>query len=264
MNDSTKNESPFTKEVVLRKPYSGQPQLHIPYDHKHHFDLYPADSADETGLMPCVILVCGFNDSGFQSLFGKSWKDTPPVTSWARLLAASGLSAVTLQATDPATDTCTLIEHLSQSAADYRLDKTRLALWSCSGNVPAALAVLDRSPGLAAALLMYGFMLEPADETFVSDAAQQFRFDHPPLSENFFDRKVEVLAVQAGKDEFPGVNASIDYFIEQAGGRALSAQLLCYEDGVHAFDLLDDSEKSRAILQECLDFLSRTLKPARL
>lgn len=261
MNDSTKNESPFTQEVVLQKPYLGQPRLHIPYDDKHHFDLYPADRADETGLMPCVILVCGFNDAGFQSLFGKSWKSTPPVTSWARLLAASGFCAVALQVTDPAADTCRLIEHLSQSATDYQLDSTRFALWSCSGNVPAALAVLDRSPDLAAALLMYGFMLEPTDDPYVSDAAEQFRFSHPRLSEHFLDCKADVLVVQAGQDEFHGVNASIDYFVQQASGRALSAQVLRYEEGVHAFDLLDDSEESKAILQQCLGFLSQVLKP---
>lgn len=263
MNDSTKSESPFSREVVLSKPYKGQAQLQIRYDEHHHFDFYPAGFTDETELSPSVILVCGFNDSGFQSIFGSSWKDTPPVSSWARLFAASGISAVALQASDPAPDTCSLIRRLHDSAADYQLDPTRMALWSCSGNVPTALSVLDQLPEISAALLMYGFMTEPGDNQFVSAAAEQFRFSHPPLGENFLDRSGEILVVRAGRDEFPGVNESIDYFVEQAENRSLDVRLIEYKEGVHAFDVLDDSVESKAVLEQAIDFLVQAFRLER-
>jgi len=155
MNDSTKTEFPFSREVVLQRPFDGQIQQ-LSYDSSHGFDLYPGSGP---GPMPCVIFVCGFADAGFRQIFGSSWKDTPPVSSWARLLAASGISAVTLQADEPLADTCALVQYLELNAESLGLDAHCMGLWSCSGNVPTALAMLEAAPTLAAAALLYGFML---------------------------------------------------------------------------------------------------------
>ncbi len=260
MNDSTKPESPFTREVVLQRPFQGQIQHQLAYDSAQCFDLYHGHG--QSGHRPCVVFVCGFPDSGFRQLFGCSWKDTPPVTSWARLFAASGISAVTFQADDPVADSCVLIDYLKANADSLNLDSHRLALWSCSGNVPTALTVLERSPGIAAATLLYGFMLEPEDDRFVSKAAEQFRFANPGVDGSLFGAAVNMLVVQAGKDEFPGVNKSIDYFLAQSAEQAVQVKLLRYENGVHAFDVMDASAESQAIVEQVIEFLLDALKPA--
>lgn len=259
MNDSTKTESPFSREVVLQRPFDGQIQ-HNSYDSSHGFDLYHGAGA---GPRPCVVLVCGFPDTGFRQIFGSSWKDTSPVTSWARLLAASGLSAVTLQADDPVADTCVLLDYLKSNADSLGLDSSRIGLWSCSGNVPTALAVLEQSPDLVAAALLYGFMMEPEDDKFVSRAAGQFRFANPELGDRLLASEARLLVVQAGKDEFPGVNASIDYFMQRSSEQGNGAELLGYDNGVHAFDVMDDSAQARAVIEQVLDFLLQALTPVR-
>lgn len=258
MNDSTKTESPFSREVVLQRPFDGQIQR-LSYDSSHGFDLYPGSGP---GPRPCVIFVCGFADAGFRQISGSSWKDTPPVSSWARLLAASGISAVTLQADEPLADTCALVQYLELNAESLGLDAHCMGLWSCSGNVPTALAVLEATPTLAAAVLLYGFMLEPEDDKFVSRAAQQFRFANPELGDKLLTSGARMLVVQAGRDEFPGVNASIDYFMQRAAEQGTGAELLRYAEGVHAFDVMDDSAESRAVIQQVLDFLVQALTPA--
>ena len=260
MNDRTKPESPFSREVVLQRAYDGQIQRQIAYDPTHCFDLY--HGAGPAGAKPCVVFVSGFTDAGFQQIFGSSWKDTPPVTSWARLLAAAGLSVVTLQADAPVVDTGLLLTYLRDNAETLNLDCQQIALWSCSGNVPAALAVLARNPQIVAASLLYGFMLEPEDDNFVSEAAAQFRFANPPLDDSLLDTKARIQVVQAGKDEFPGVNKSIDYFMRRASERGTDVELLRYESGVHAFDVMDDSAESMAMIEQVVEFLSSVLTPA--
>jgi dienelactone hydrolase len=93
--------------------------------------------------------------------------------------------------------------------------------------VPLAAAVLaGPDAGVRCAALCYGPPgdLEPRPEL-------------PPL-----------LVVRAGRDD-PDLNGSIDGFVATAADRGLPVELVEVPDGHHAFDLLDDTDASRAAIR---------------
>ena len=63
----------------------------------------------------------------------------------------------------------------------------------------------------------------------------------------------------AGRDQFPGMNASIDSFIRQGLVENLPITFVNHAEGPHAFDLFDDSRTSRDVLRQTLRFLRQHL-----
>jgi acetyl esterase/lipase len=179
--------------------------------------------------------------------------------SWSRLLAASGLVAITYAYRDPLADLERVRRHLRENAAALGIDPTRIALWAASGNAPAALAAL-MNEGAACAVLCYGFMLD--DEAgHVAAAAAQFGFVTAGAGRSVADLPAEMplLLVRAGQDQFPYLNASIDRFAAAALARNLPLTLVNHADGPHAFDLFQDTDGSRAVIRAVVAFLRARL-----
>ena len=61
--------------------------------------------------------------------------------------------------------------------------------------------------------------------------------------------------MRAGQDQFAHLNDSIDRFVAGALARNLPITLVNHATGPHAFDLMQDSETSREIIRQVLDFL---------
>ena len=103
---------------------------------------YPPHQESRTGL-PALVFVMGYPDAGMQAIMGCRAKEIGQYTSWARLAAASGMVGVTYSAPG-AGDATTLevLRYLRENARSLGLDPDRIAMWSCSGNVPNALGVL--------------------------------------------------------------------------------------------------------------------------
>src|SRR5437763_5907664 len=87
---------------------------------------------------PVVLLSMGFPDprSDVRS-FG-------PYTSWAQLIAASGMAAVIHGTDSPVESVNAALAYLRTHADPLELDVQRVALFAMSGNVPLALSVLMR------------------------------------------------------------------------------------------------------------------------
>jgi hypothetical protein len=102
------------------------------------FDLYRPPNLESRATTPAVLFVCGFPDPGFGSVVGCKFKEMAGYVSWARLVAASGLAAITYTNQDPVADLDALLAHLHGNAAALGLDKGRFGIWACSGNVPTA------------------------------------------------------------------------------------------------------------------------------
>jgi acetyl esterase/lipase len=213
------------------------------------FELYRPAS---TSPAPAVVFVSGLPDPGVVQLFGKPLKDWASYQGWARLVAASGLAAITYANRTP-DDVGALVHHLRAHAGALRLDPDRLAVWACSGNAPTALALLARER-LAAAALLYGYLLDLDGSTIVADAARRMYFAAPPVALADLPR-VPILVVRADRDTTPGLNETIDRFV----ARAELPLTLRTHDGPHAFDLLDDTDATRAVIDEVVAFLGRAL-----
>lgn len=267
MNESEQLANPlFTEEIVYSLPYAGVIQKDLAYaSGERRFDLYlPENEAenrpDEIDTpAPVVIFVTGYPDPGFESMLGMKQKEIPSYRSWARLLAASGFAAITYSNESPTDDLPVLIEYLESNGAELNIDMGKIAVWSCSGNVPNALDFVQKQSKVCCAVFNYGLMLDLNESTEVKDAAQQFRFANPIDGEYEFPLRCAFMLVKAGKDNFPGVNVSMDAFAEAAESHRCEIEYHEHPEGVHGYDVLDDSEVSVNLIKQQLNFLTAHL-----
>jgi hypothetical protein len=251
-------ELPGEREVLVRRdlPYTsstGEPLT---------FDLYESPRREKPAPRPVVVLVSGYNDLGMARVMGCKAKEMESYRSWARLVAASGINCVAFECREPAADAAALLLHLRESSDPLDLDATRIGLWSCSGNVPTALGVLMDVSRLACAALLYGYTLDLDGSTCVSDAAAMFRFAMPAAGRTVRDLPADLplFLARAGRDQMPGLNASLDTFAAHALRENRPLTLMNHHHGPHAFDLEDASPASRTLVKCTLDFLVANLR----
>jgi hypothetical protein len=213
----------------------------------------------EAGTVPAVVIVAGYPDAGFEKAIGCRFKDMASSASWGRLIAVSGMAAITYTNREPAADLEALLQHLLESGAALGIDATRIGLWASSGNVPLALWSLMQ-PGdaaLACAALCYGYLLDFDGATAVADMARRFGFVNPAAGKGVEDlpRRTPLFIARAGRDEMPQLNATLDRFVARALDANLPLTLVNHPEGPHAFDLLDETEASREVVRRILGFL---------
>lgn len=264
-------KNPITsKNVVLRLP--GMDEVRVLRDlpcpsedgGDLAVDLYLPAGVDEGERRPAVILVLGYPDPGMERLFGLRFKDWGSSTSWARLLAVSGLIGVAYTNRRPEADLHRLLHHLRVSGPAWGIDPGRIALLACSGHGPLALSALidDRGePSLRCAVLLYPYTLDEAGFTATAAAAATFRFANPSEGKRTADLpgNIPILLVRAGGDAMPGLNETLDRFAARARELGRPVSVVDHPSGPHAFDLDDDSEASRDAVRSALEFLSKNL-----
>jgi acetyl esterase/lipase len=206
--------------------------------------------------LPAVLFVTGFRDAGFEARLGCKQKEMASYVSWARLAAASGFVAITYSNIDPAADSVAVLRYIRENAASLHIDADRIAVWSCSGNVLTALALIIEQP-VTCAVLCYGFMLDLDGSTAVADAQKQWGFANPASGKSVDDipRDLPLLIVRAGRDETAGLNPSIDRFVAHALARNLPIALINHATAPHSFDLFDDTEATCAIIRQIVAFM---------
>ena len=228
-------------------------------------DVYYPPEARSGDRRPAVVSVAGYPDPGMQRMFGCKFKDWGSSTSWARLIAASGLVAVNYSNREPVNDVQALVEHLRENAPSLGIDRERIALLASSGHGPLALSVLmdDRAdPALRCAVLLCPFTMDVDGFTALAEAAKTFRFVNPTSGRSVSDlpRATPLFVVRAGQDQMPGLNETLDRFVAKAMAGNLPVTLIHHADAPHAFDLVHDSEVSREIVREALAFMSFHLR----
>jgi hypothetical protein len=214
----------------------------------------------ERQVLPVVVFVAGFADPGFERRLGCRVLEMASYESWARLLTTCGLRAVTYASREPAGDLLAVLGHVHEHAHELGVDRERIAIWACSGNVPTALGALmagGRVP-IEAAALLYGYMLG------AGAFARQIGFADPCEGRTAadVDPAVSLLIVRAGGDQTPGLNDTIDRFVASALARDLPLTLVNRAGAAHAFDIAEDSDASRDAIRGVLHFLRTTLVQA--
>lgn len=255
MTDDSDTANPmFSNPLVYQLPFAGTVREGISYaDDARVFDIYLPQQVG--GAAPVVVLVTGYPDPGFEKRTGMKQMQIQAYKDWAKLMAASGMAAVIYSNVEPADDVFTLMDFLRCEAQQLKIDPARIAVWSCSGNVPNALNVLHKDSSLRCGALLYGFMLDGAGSSAVQETAQTFGFVNPHEGMESFPENTPILVIGAEKDEFAGLNASIDCFEAEAVARNSPVSVIRYSEGVHAFDVLDDSRRSIEMIKLCVGFL---------
>lgn len=247
------DEVTVRRDVTYRTTESGSLSL----------DLYYPPGAAASGALerrhPAVLIVYGYSDAGARNVFGRSFKEMGSTVSWAELIAASGMVAIAYSNREPVEDVGLVLEHVRDNASTLGIDETHLGLWAASGNVPLALWLLMQKnwSALKCAALCSGFMLDLRGATAVADMQKTFRFANPCAGKSVDDVRddVPLLIVRAGRDQFAGINESIDSFVRDAVRRDLPVTMINHAGAPHAFDLFDDSEASREIIRQILRFM---------
>jgi hypothetical protein len=167
----------------------------------HAFDIYSPPHAKPGDRTPAVIIVAGFPDPALRVVIGANPKDTEYWRSWARIIAASGMVAITYSTTEPATDTRAMIDHVRANAAALGVDEARIGLCAWSGHVPNALSLLiDKPTHVKCAVLCCGFMLDLDGTTHVAATARQFGMVNPASGKSVDDlpNDLPLLITRAG------------------------------------------------------------------
>ena len=199
-------------------------------------DLYRPPDAGSGQLLPAVIFI-----NGIGSLDLPGWGQ---YTGWGRLVAASGLVGITYQTYVPwaktweeilsgaRSQTAMLLSFIRDRSDELGVDIARTAVWACSANVEVGfpLAMEQRQLPFRCAVFYYG------------DYSGSPRQDLP------------VLIARAGLDDY-ALNKALDRCLIEALKADISLELINYLQGRHAFDVLDDTEDSRAAIRRTIDFL---------
>ena len=222
-------------------------------------DIYYPPDFKSGARTPAVVIVAGFPDAGFKAKVGCKFKEMGSSVSWGRLLAASGLVAITYTNREPEADVHALLEYVRGNAAALGIDENRGGLWASSGNVALALSVLMREGGdyLKCAALCYGYTLDLDGSTGVAEAAGAWGFVNPCAGKTVADLppRTPLFIARAGRDEMPRLNETLDRFLLRALTRNLPLTLVNHPDAPHAFDLFNDSETSHEIVRRILEFM---------
>jgi hypothetical protein len=252
-------DMPGTSDVRVRRdvPFTGADGSALV------MDLYLPPEAREPAV-PAVVMALGYRDEGAVARLGCRFKEMQSNVSWARLIAASGMAAVTYTNREPAGDFRAILSHLQQNAATLGLDAGRIGLWATSGHVPVALSALvrDGSIKVRCAALLYGFTLDLDGGAGVANNSKQFGFVTPCAGKSVDDLATDVpmFLARAGKDQFAGLNEAMDRFAARALAANLPLTLVNHANGPHAFDLFDATDTSREIIRRVLGFLRWELR----
>ncbi|HYE54816.1 MAG TPA: hypothetical protein VD996_08240, partial [Chitinophagaceae bacterium] len=197
-------------------------------------DIYYPPGYDRRKPLPVVV----FNN-GVGSMDLPKWR---VYQDWARLMAANGMIAVNHQARPNRRTTLedggAVLNYLRQHAGELSIDADRMGIWTCSGNSPTGirLALKRGRPYIRTLVVYYGG----------PDSLGQMRQDVP------------TLVVRAGLDaQF--LNMGIENFVQAALVQDARIELINYLDGIHAFDIYDNTDESKAIIKRTVDFMKQHL-----
>jgi dienelactone hydrolase len=148
-------------------------------------------------------------------------------------------------------DTIALLKALG-TGGEIGIGADRTCAWLFSGGGVQLAAVFDpAAPQLACTIGFYPYFGGP-DGT----PAEAWARTYQPLDAfraHAATRRMPMLLVRAGKDS-EGLNRRLGDFVGAALVANYDLRLINLPDAVHAFDLLDDTDWSRAALREAFDF----------
>lgn len=221
---------------------------------------YPPDQERDATPTPAVVIVLGYSDVGAPTPLGCQFRDMGMAVSWGQLFAASGMVGIVYETRNPANDVGAVLSYLQENGAALGIDGTRIGVWASSGNVPVALSALMEGKARCG-VLCYGFMLDLDGATGVATAAAEYRFANPVAGRRVEDlpRETALFVARAGREQFAGLNESIDAFVARALRCNLPVTVVNHATGPHMFDLVDDSEASREVVRTMIAFLRAKL-----
>lgn len=228
-------------------------------------DLYTISNHKKQKL-PVVVLIHGEAKS-------INFKETGQYTSYGKLIAASGLNAVTFNhkvlsdgftVEEVNNDIEKIIKYLIENADKLNIDKNKIAIWCFSGGVPFGLynGMSNSFDCVKAIIAYYGFCdLESVGRLLDFNIADEDILKYSPINLISEDSKriPPLFIARAGLDNTI-INESIDKFISKAIKNNLTIDVYNHADGGHAFDLFNEDDRTKEIIELSLKFLEYNLE----
>lgn len=204
-----------------------------------------------TKEFPCVIFVSGFASINFRLV--QAYKD------WAKLMAVNGLIGVVYETNSPSVDFDKLTEYLTMNCKTLHVDKNKIGIWSASGNSLLALNKVNASSQFKCHSIYYG-LTTTINSQYLNEVKEMSKKNgFVFLVEAEYISKVPTLIIRAGKDSWTTILNSIDEFVRLLLSRNIPFELVNYPEGQHAFDMLDNTEESKRIINLTVEFFKREL-----
>ena len=228
-------------------------------------DIYLPSGAKQGNSLPAVVLISGGGIEGAPY----DWRDGGVYQSYGRILAASGFVGVSYSkryAPGPAAengiaDTRDLVAYLREHAADFHIDKDRVAYWAFSAGGGVLASILAESAPATRGVLCFYCVAEASVSGLSAEDAEKKRrvFSSVYQLQQGGHRFPPLFIARAGLDN-PNLNAGLDALVSAALAKNLSVEVLNHASGRHAFDILDDNDRSRDIIARAVQFLRTNLE----
>ena len=224
-------------------------------------DVYIPPGLAKGERRPAVVFIHGGAGAQFKP------KDWGVYKSWGRLIAASGMIAVTFThrlgypkplLAEAASDVNAAIDYIRANADSLNIDRERLCLAAYSAGGPMlSLAMRDKPEYVRCLVAFYAFLDIQQSEPHRSNEAPEMVKIFSPISylANDAGKIAPMFIARAGLDEVPTMNDSIDRFIREAISKNASIIVANHPQGVHGFDNQTDDERSREIIRSAIDFM---------
>lgn len=163
---------------------------------------------------------------------------------WARMAASRGMVAILPDLRDgkQGEDFRALMAFLDEHATHLGMDHDAIAVYAASGNAYTALPILESAEAklVKAAVIYYG-----------AGEVKEFRLDLP------------MLMVRAGLDR-PGLNVAMTELASRGVSQNAPITLLNFPTGHHGFELVDDNDATRDVIEQTLTWVKRAMEPTTL
>lgn len=229
-----------------------------------HMDVYTPQGIADSVKLPTVVFIHG------ESSKCSSMKDTGQYTSLGKLVANSGLTAVTFNhgmllqgfsISEIHQHIGELFNHIHAQADSLNIDEKRMAIWSISAGVPFGLYISTHNTAtnsVKCAVSYYGFCdLASLADFFELDISDQDKNRFCPsiaLTSGNTSGFSPMFVARAGLDH-QIINRSLDAYNTQALLSNKHIDIYNHPDGQHAFDILNNNSRTHEILKKTMEFL---------
>jgi len=228
-------------------------------------DVFIPPGASQASRLPAIVFVHG----GPIPATVPAPKDWGVFQSYGELAAASGLIGVVFnhrlhspelypQSLD---DVAAAIQYIRSHDAELGVDRERIALWVFSGAGPHVTWLLRERPSHVKCLVAFYAILDlrPLLPPGADDAMRELYASASPachVAKGATD--LPLYIARAGLDS-PLINQGTDAFVAEALAANASVDVVNHRDGRHAFDILDNNDRSREIIRGAISFIKSSL-----
>lgn len=233
-------------------------------DSLQKLDVYQPVQGIKKRKLPLVVFVHG------KTPIKTNPKNWGGYRSWGELTASMGYVAVVFTQSlgmpgrsieNAGSDLEDALTFLKKNYLHYNIDTSKIAIMAYSAGVPLLSgALLNNQDNIKCLAAFYGFMDIKNIEMWKAESRSTLaKFS----LYNYLDSNPKfppLFIARAGKEHNPGLNETIDHFVQKATTRNINITMINHPTGVHGFDTQNNDDRSKEIIESLFTFLQYHLR----